>query len=346
MPFAMLRSLAIRSRKVLQITDADIARVEKLLLPLGCNFNDERRNFIKCMDSRDVVACPGSGKTTALLAKILILVSYMPFSDRRGVCVLTHTNVAINEIKNRAGSSAGGLFSHPNYFGTIQGFVNRFLAMPFYRIRYGRGVHAIDNDIFYAEIEKQYARNYGLKTWIESRHGSAATLGGYWLKSADLTVGKDLDSDISRLGRETPTYQSIERVRQEILDRGILSYNDAYSLALNYLFQFPSVAEAIRQRFKFVFIDEMQDTDKHQLRVLDTLFVGCDAVILQRLGDPNQAIYESVVKQEMLWSPTMPALPFSDSLRYGASIAKVLDTVRVDRTLWMAWTNIREYLVN
>jgi len=318
---------------MLQITEADIARAEDLLLPADCEFNEERRNFIKCMASRDVVACPGSGKTTALLAKLLILASYMPFPNGRGVCVLTHTNVAIDEIKRRAGDAANVLFVHPNYFGTIQGFVNRFLAMPFYRIRYGRGVHAIDNGPFYAEIEKHYAHNYGLRTWIERHYGSVATLGGYWLKSADLTVGKNLDSDISGLRRETETYQSIERVRQEILDHGILSYNDAYSLALNYLYQFPGVSEAIRQRFKFVFIDEMQDTDDHQLRVLDTLFTDCDTVTLQRLGDPNQAIYESDVKQDMLWSPNMPALPFSDSLRYGASIAKVLDTVRVDLTL-------------
>ena len=318
---------------MLQISDDDIARVEKLLLPTGCSFNEERQAFIKCMESRDVVACPGSGKTTALLAKLLILASYMPFSDGRGVCVLTHTNVAIDEIKKRAGSAADALFHHPNFFGTIQGFVNRFFAMPFYRIKYGRAVQSIDNVPFYVEIEKQYNRNYGLKNWIERRRGSAATLGGYWLKCSDLTVGKDLDSDIPKLRRETKTYQSIESIRQKLLDSGILSYNDAYSLALYYLSSFPEVSRAIRQRFKFVFIDEMQDTDEHQQRVLDGLFTSCNEVILQRLGDPNQAIYQSDVKQDMLWLPSKPALPFSDSLRYGASIAKVLDTVRVDRTL-------------
>ena len=318
---------------MLQITDYDIARAEKLLLPSGCSFNEERRAFIHCMESRDVVACPGSGKTTALLAKLLILASRMPFPDSRGVCVLTHTNVAIDEIKKRAGSAADALFRHPNFFGTIQGFVNRFLAMPFYRIKYGRPVQSIDNVPFYAEIEKHYNLNYGLKTWIERHRGNAATLGRYWLKCSDLTVGKDLDSDIPNLGRNTKTYQNIESVRQEILNNGILSYNDAYSLALNYLSYFPELSGAIQQRFKFVFIDEMQDTDDHQQRVLDKLFAGCDEVILQRLGDPNQAIYQSDVKQDMLWSPTEPALPFSDSLRYGASIAKMLDTVRIDRTL-------------
>ena len=194
---------------MLQISDADIAWAEGILLPAGCTFNEERRNFIRCMESRDVVACPGSGKTTALLAKLLILAHHMPFTDSRGLCVLTHTNVAIDEIKRRAGGAADALFAHPNYFGTIQGFVNRFLAMPFYRIKYGRAVHAIDNGPFFAEIDKHYRHDYGLKAWMEHHHGGVGALGGYWLKSTDLTVGKDLDSDIPGLGRGTTTYTAI-----------------------------------------------------------------------------------------------------------------------------------------
>ena len=69
------------------------------------------------------------------------------------------------------------------------------------------------------------------------------------------------------------------------------------------------------------------------MRVIDSLFDADDTVILQRLGDPNQAIYDLAVKKDMLWAPATPVLPFSDSFRYGESIAKVLDTVRVDRTL-------------
>jgi DNA helicase II / ATP-dependent DNA helicase PcrA len=317
---------------MLRISDADIARAEYVLLPAGCVFNEERRNFIKCMESRDVVACPGSGKTTALLAKLLILASYMPFFNGRGVCVLTHTNVAIDEIKRRAGGAADVLFGHPNYFGTIQGFVNRFLAIPAYRNMYKQPIQAIDNDSFFAALRPRYQRDVGLQRWLEPR-GGIGTLGGYWFKPIDLTIGSDMDNDISRLSRGTSTYRKIEDLRRAVLRQGILSFNDAYSLGLNHLFSFPGVAEAIRHRFKFVFVDEMQDTDAHQFRVIDGLFAGCNTVILQRMGDPNQAIYQSDVEQKMLWSPTDPALPFSDSLRYGASIAKVLDTVRVDRTL-------------
>lgn len=320
---------------MLQISDSDLARAESILLPPGCTFNEERRAFIKCMESRDVVACPGSGKTTALLAKLLILAAQLPFRENRGICVLTHTNVAIDEIKRRAGGAADALFVHPNYFGTIQGFVNRFLAIPAYRNRYKRPVQAIDDDQFFAAIRSRYDPDIGLQRWLEPR-GGIGTLGGYWFKPDDLSIGRTMDDDINRLSRGTTTYGKIEDIRNVVLGQGVLSYNDAYSLGLNYISHFPNVVEAIRHRFRFVFIDEMQDTDDHQLRVLDKLFAACDSVILQRLGDPNQAIYQSDVKQETLWAPTNPALPFSDSLRYGATIAKVLDTVRVDRTLTLA----------
>ena len=326
---------------MLRITDADIARTEGILLPQGCVFNEERRNFIKCMESRDVVACPGSGKTTALLAKLLILASSMPLSNGRGICVLTHTNIAIDEIKRRAGGAADALFVHPNYFGTIQGFVNRFLAIPAYRNIYKQSVQAIDNGPFFAAITTLYQRDIGLQQWLEPR-GGVGTLGGYWFKPGDLTIGSNMDNDINKLSRSTKAYTKIERLRRLVLGWGILSYNDAYSLGLHYMSRFPIVVEAIRHRFSLVFIDEMQDTDDHQLRVLDKLFAACDSVILQRLGDPNQAIYQSDAKQEMLWSPTNPTLPFSDSLRYGANIAKVLDTVRVDLTLTLEPNHSRE----
>ncbi len=132
----------------MKITDHDIERTERLLLPRGCHFNDERRVFLRCMESRDVVACPGSGKTSALLAKLLILSARMPFVDGRGLCVLTHTNVAIDQIKRKAGVAAEALFRHPNFFGTIQEFANRFLAIPAYVARFGQRHIRMDEDLY------------------------------------------------------------------------------------------------------------------------------------------------------------------------------------------------------
>ena len=41
---------------------------------------------------------------------------YMPFDCNKGICVLTHTNVAIDEIKRRMGKASSALFTYPNFW--------------------------------------------------------------------------------------------------------------------------------------------------------------------------------------------------------------------------------------
>jgi DNA helicase II / ATP-dependent DNA helicase PcrA len=311
----------------IEITDDDIAYAEKLLLPIGSEFNDERKTFIRCMESRDVVACPGSGKTTALLAKLLILARKMPFEDGRGICVLTHTNVAIDEIKNEQASIASALlFRYPNFFGTIQSFVNQFLAAPWYRSEFHKPIVAIENDRFYMELKKLYSRDRGLQSWLEHR-GGLGTLGSYWLNPDTLCVGKSLDASISGLSEQTPTFKKIQSIRKNVLEQGVLSYNDAYAISLRYWRRMAEVSKAISNRFFMVFLDETQDTDEHQFRVLDAVF-RTEQLVIQRIGDPNQAIYNDSVRSNSCWSPRNP-LHFSDSRRYGKTITHLLNTVRL-----------------
>lgn len=128
-----------------EISDQDIESTEKLLLPEGAHFPEDARNVIRCWHSADVAACPGSGKTTVLLAKLKLLVDRMPLENGAGICVLSHTNVAVDEIRKRLSNYAGKLLSYPNYIGTIQSFVDKFVTMPYLRNIAGRNVQAVDN---------------------------------------------------------------------------------------------------------------------------------------------------------------------------------------------------------
>lgn len=314
----------------IDITNDDIEYAERLLLPSGGHFNEERRAFIRCLESRDVVACPGSGKTTALLAKLLILARKAPFADSRGICVLTHTNVAIDLIREKAAAASVSLFHYPNFFGTIQSFVNQFLAVPWYRCEFGRPVVAIDNDRFFSELNHLYAHAFDLRRWLEPK-GGLSTLGSYWFNPATLEVGRTLDEPLANLSNSTPTFKKIQSVRKSVLEQGILSFNDAYSLALRYLLKMPDVAKAISSRFCVVLMDEAQDTDEHQFKVLDAAFAP-GKVTVQRIGDPNQAIYHDHVQAQAFWFPREP-LHFSDSRRYGTTITGLLDAVRLDDSI-------------
>ena len=133
-----------------EISNQDIESTEKLLLPEGAHFSEDARNVIRCWHSTDVAACPGSGKTTVLLAKLKLLADRMPFANGAGICVLSHTNVAVDEIRKRLSGYADKLISYPNYIGTIQSFVDKFITMPYLRNIIGRNVQAVD-DVTYAQ---------------------------------------------------------------------------------------------------------------------------------------------------------------------------------------------------
>lgn len=146
------------------ISDRDIESTEKLLLPEGSHFPDDARDVIRCWHSTDVAACPGSGKTTILLAKLKLLADRMPLENGAGICVLSHTNVAVNEIKKRLSGYADKLLGYPNYIGTIQSFFDKFVTMPYLRNIAGRNVQAVDNST--------YALHMLLRIYKDDKYGT------------------------------------------------------------------------------------------------------------------------------------------------------------------------------
>lgn len=81
--------LEIEKIKDIEITDDDIKWVE-MAMGGKIHFDESRINVIKNMDSVDIQAFPGSGKTTILVAKLAILAKKWPYSNT-GICVLSHT---------------------------------------------------------------------------------------------------------------------------------------------------------------------------------------------------------------------------------------------------------------
>lgn len=112
----------------MQIDDLHIVESERLLI--GNNhFDQERLKFIKSLDSCDLLAVPGSGKTTALQAKLYCLSKLRPRSATDGILVLSHTNAAVDEIKKKLSKACPNLFEYPNFVGTIQDFVDSYLGV-------------------------------------------------------------------------------------------------------------------------------------------------------------------------------------------------------------------------
>ena len=95
-----------------------------------------------------------------------------------------------------------------------------------------------------------------------------------------------------------------------------------YAFAECYLKNHPHLIEYLRIRFPYVFIDEIQDTDSMQNKLIDLIFgEGC---VLQRFGDINQAIFRggSNVDVQVEFPRETPII-VPDCLRFGQKIASI-----------------------
>ncbi|RYZ90614.1 MAG: ATP-dependent helicase [Proteobacteria bacterium] len=317
---------------MLVVSDSLLEAVENTLFQRTGVFDDQRKLFIREWQTCDLQAVPGSGKTTALLAKLIALEKLLPLKNGGSVLVLSHTNAAVNEIREKIGKHCPILFSEPHFIGTIQSFVDRFLAIPFYVNQYKKKPVRIDDEL-YAE---HHQPNHKFKYWLDQQHNGQDIL----LKSRLIdwdTVSYAFSNDTFPLvTRTSASYQSLLNMKRNCMQGGFLCFDDAYILANMYLVKNQGIKTILQKRFHYVFVDEMQDMSKHQYDIIETIFGdGTSTSIIQRIGDTNQAIFHDDAKQGAIWVPRPNLLYLNGSHRLSPQIAAIvqnlaLSPIRID----------------
>jgi superfamily I DNA/RNA helicase len=322
--------------KKLNITDEDIAHVEN---HFGFKFNEGQKKIIRFCDSTDIQACPGSGKTTTLAAKLIILANKIPKSFSQGVCVITHTNVAVDEIKSKLDSYSNFYFTYPNHFGTIQSVVDKFFTIPAYKNEF-KSSPTIDNDSYYDTIERAKSRDIeAAKTYL-SRNKKIDFLGVLSFNKTNFDISDDVNKTEPIVGKHTTSYKTLLELKNEILKKGYIKYEEAYSIAFKYLRENPQIKELFSKRFPLVFIDEMQDMETHQSELISYLCDGTSAIV-QKIGDINQSIfnYSSSDKQNE-WRPNINLdLQLTETKRISENIVQVVKDICVAPQLMTGWIN-------
>lgn len=305
------------------LSDDDIGALAVLTADL--DFTDaERKSVLLESGTRDVNAAPGSGKTTVLAAKLLLLARKWPHT-RRGICVLSHTNVARDEIQKRLAATPDGsrLLAYPHFIGTIHAFVNYFLALPFLRSE-GFEVDVVDDEVFANRAIGMAMRMGTLRGWAANNDGVKPMVGGLVFRGS----GLDLASEGGTLPKaDSKSYPLLHHIKWALTEKGVFRYADMFAFAEALLEKSPSLIDRLSKRFPLVFIDEMQDTSWAQEDLLNRVFN--ETVTVQRLGDLNQRILGSDEGAANLTFPRAPALSISTSKRFGPAIAAAVSAVRV-----------------
>lgn len=297
------------------IEDEDIDWVSKLL---SVDFDKDRRDVLRSTSTVDIQACPGSGKTTLLIAKLAIVAKKWVHRDQ-GLCILSHTNVAREEIEIRLGSTCLGqqLLSYPHFVGTIHAFVNQFLALPWLRSE-GKVVSVIEDGVTLA------------KRWSDLRWVTRDRLPGADSLRASTIDGKPGTIPWGRgaLKEGGKTYQEIYNVIRDSMDEGYYTFDEIFLAAADAL-ERCKVAKWVRQRFPVCFVDEAQDCSEEQNEILAKLYPSDEGgVVYQRFGDGNQAIYnhaDASGASTDLFPRDGDFLKVSDSRRLSPVVAKLVD---------------------
>ena len=298
------------------ITDADIDEIESILG--NVSFDAERRDILKNLSTVDIQAFPGTGKTTVLVAKLAILAKKWPYSHK-GICVLSHTNVAREEIETRLGDTPLGkkLLSYPHFIGTIHSFANTFLALPYLRSK-GYPISLIDTEI---TLEKRFNRLHeGTLKFFERKH--------FGKNKCELTdYPKKIDINCNS---ESDSYKDVIKSVDDSFNYGYFTYNESLFIS-RYVLQNKCIVNALQERFPLVLIDEAQDTNSLQWEIIRNTFCRPESkTVIQKYGDANQAIYESLLTDDSTMGfPADGYLQIRNSLRFGGRITSLINPLAV-----------------
>lgn len=263
--------------------------------------NDLNYNQVKYITSslnEDIFlkACPGSGKTEVLGIKS----AYESIRWQRkyqGIAILTFTNSAENEIRNRIEVFLNETLKYPHYIGTFTSWIHGYLANPFLskvtnytgngeRDKSIRLIESTSNSDFlnafsskygYSELGNVKAHEYyrEFKTDDFIYCGNRSNNGQQILQQL-------LDENSWR-------YEDLEKIKKKFWKSGFYLYEDVEYLIYLLLNENDKIAKFLALRFPVIFIDECQDLSYVQLDIIRLLYeVGCK---IHLIGDLDQAIY-------------------------------------------------------
>ncbi|USL27997.1 UvrD-helicase domain-containing protein [Priestia megaterium] len=319
----MEKSLESRSLEKNQI--ANLREIERSLLPINCKFSVQQKNVIFSERSANIVAGPGSGKTTVLIAKIAFILKQMEKQNSKGICIITHTNVAVEEIRNKLQDMGIENLQFPHFLGTIHDFFNHFFTYKAYREIYGKSEITIFDEEVYKERFKVMFENHRPENYSYNPPTS---------KIQDTYLEFDDKDSVTLIGECSDSYKSaLINTFKSLLEIGVFRHNDCLSFSNWYINKYKNpIINAFENRFDWAFIDEAQDTSAMQYDLLMKV-LGNSSIKLQKYGDPYQSLYTMFGNNKDAWVPSDEKVDKDElfySTRFGNTIANVLQTTCIE----------------
>jgi DNA helicase-2/ATP-dependent DNA helicase PcrA len=229
-----------------------------------------------------VVAGAGSGKTRVLTYRIAHLVRDLQLSPY-SILAITFTNKAAGEMKNRVGRLVGPV-AEEMWVSTFHSACVRILRREAPRLGY-RSSFSIYDEADSARLVQQCVRDLDLDPKRFPPRSIRAAISSAKNELIDYETFAHNDagfyhekiSDVYRL------YQ------QRLLEASALDFDDILTLTVEVFQAFPDVLAHYQERFRYVLVDEYQDTNHAQYVFVKML--GAEHRNVCVVGDGDQSVY-------------------------------------------------------
>jgi DNA helicase-2/ATP-dependent DNA helicase PcrA len=241
------------------------------------NLNESQSAVVKQTEGPVLIlAGAGSGKTTTIISRLAYLIEVVGIPPANTL-TLTFTNKAAREMKERSMAMMEQNGAYPPLLCTFHKFGLLFLKFHIHRLGRQNNFVVIDTDDKKRIIKKI---NSELPTPLIaseiSRYKNSLMTPDDAYKQAELFNYKQ----IAEIYGEYETY---------LKENNLVDFDDLIALTYRLLDENPELAQETSQKYQYIMIDEYQDTNELQLKLIQKLCTSHNNVCV--VGDDDQSIY-------------------------------------------------------
>mgnify|MGYP003385702673 CR=1 FL=1 len=244
--------------------------------------NSDQEKAVKNVSNNNIIiACPGSGKTHTLIAKIVTLVEQHKI-DPNEIILITYTKKASQEMNNRLGTYLG--FQKLQHTGTMHGLAYRVLQK-FDQINYT----ILDEYDSHKNLKQSLSSHIAKLSMEEQSMMSKVIVSIYEKLSANYPMElKDLIIKMKLTFYHDIIKNGLNSYKKFKSDHNYLDFNDLMGKFLLFL-KDDERSKEFKNNIKYILFDEYQDINSMQDTILRYMNIICENLTV--VGDDAQSIY-------------------------------------------------------
>ncbi len=240
------------------------------------DLNEAQREAVKQIDGPVLIlAGAGSGKTKTITSRVAYLIENgIPPSS---ILTLTFTNKAANEMRNRALSMIDQELNYRPLLCTFHKFGLLFLKFHIERLGRSNAFVIIDTD-----DKKRILKSFEANLPIS-------------LVTSEISKYKNnlITPEEAIAAAQLPNYKKIATIYQQyeayLVKNNLVDFDDLLALPYRILEEHPDLCRQISEKYRYIMVDEYQDTNDLQFKLLQKLTYTHNNLCV--VGDDDQSIY-------------------------------------------------------